>query len=291
MKKNLATKLLALLFAFALVLPALYACNLWEEADPKVLLISIDGMRPDATQNTEYGRYLKENAAYSLDSKTITPSITLPSHMSMFHSVTPDVHGVTSNTYTPSEALGYGITEALSAQDMSSAIFYNWNEIGYVVTEGSTEASTYIGGEIEGWEQANRLLGAACLEYLDGEQTADFVFLYLGFLDEWGHKYSWLSDEYYYALNESFAIVEAVTEKALALDYTVIITADHGGHDYTHGTELPEDMTIPIFILGEKFTPATNLGERSILDIAPTVLNLLGASAPSYWQGAPITDK
>ena len=30
-------------------------------------------------------------------------------------------------------------------------------------------------------------------------------------------------------------------------------TADHGGHDRTHGTDSPEDMTIPFIIKGKDF--------------------------------------
>ena len=38
-------------------------------------------------------------------------------------------------------------------------------------------------------------------------------------------------------------------------DYDVILTADHGGHDRIHGTELPEDMTIPVLMQGPDFAP------------------------------------
>jgi bisphosphoglycerate-independent phosphoglycerate mutase (AlkP superfamily) len=47
-------------------------------------------------------------------------------------------------------------------------------------------------------------------------------------------------------------------------------------------------MTIPLFIIGEGFSPSLDLGCRSILDVAPTVLNILGVAQPEYWQGTPI---
>lgn len=278
-------RLTAFILTLSLLIPALFSCQ--DKTPQRVLLISIDGLRADAVANTEYGKYLIENSAYSLEVTTVSPSITLPCHMSMFHSVTPDSHGVTSNVYTPKDELGYGITEVLTSVGKSSAIFYNWREIGHLVTEGSTEIAQYIAGETEGWEQANQKIGDACLEHITST-PADFTFLYLGFLDEWGHKYGWLSDEYYYALNESFALVEEVAAAALEQNYTVIITTDHGGHDKGHGSDMKEDMTIPLFILGESFTPGENLGKRSILDVAPTVLNILDLTPPTYWQGTAI---
>ena len=51
-----------------------------QEPEPsrRVLLISIDGMRPDAIDNTEYGKYLKSVASYSLSCETVFPSVTEP---------------------------------------------------------------------------------------------------------------------------------------------------------------------------------------------------------------------
>ena len=295
-KKNIY-RVIALILSLSICMFTIYGCIKNEdssddkngdetEEDKRVLLISIDGLRSDAIENTEYGRYLLENSSYSLEVTTVSPSITLPCHMSMFHSVTPEAHGVSANVYTPSESLGYGITEALLEDGKSSAIFYNWNEIGYLSTEGAA-SKTYVAGETEGWEEANRRVGEACIEHILNTPT-DFTFLYLGFLDEAGHANGWLSDTYYYALNESFTLIERVIEAAEEQNLTVIITSDHGGHDYAHGSELAEDMTIPVFILGDGFTEGENLGKRSILDIAPTVLKILGTAAPDYWQGKAI---
>lgn len=255
-------------------------------ATRRVLLISIDGLRADAVMNTEGGRALSERAAYSTAVTTVMPSVTLPCHMSMFHSVPPAIHGVGTNTYTPSATLGRGITEAVAESGKTAAIFYNWQPMGAITTAAAGALSTYIGGETNGWEEANTMIGDACIAHL-ADDPADFVYLYLGFLDEWGHKYGWLSDEYYDALDKSLSLVERVIA-ALPEGYTVIITSDHGGHDYGHGSDLAEDMTIPLFILGGGYAAGRDLGPRSILDVAPTVAELMGIAAPAEWQGTPI---
>ena len=68
----------------------------------KVILISIDGMRPDGLIkcNNPYVDELKKMASYTFDARTVFPSVTLPCHMSMFHSVPPERHGTTTNIYT-----------------------------------------------------------------------------------------------------------------------------------------------------------------------------------------------
>lgn len=262
--------------------PTLSGCS--GKEPERVLLISVDGLRADAIENTEYGKYLIENYHHTLEVTTVDPSVTLPCHMSMFHSVPPTEHGVMDNNYTPNEALGNGICEALLEKGKTSAIFYNWNQIGTIATEDSVQTSRFINGETEGWEESNKLLADAATEHILNTPT-DFVFLYLGFLDDSGHRCGWLSDEYYYALNESLALVKAVSDAATKNGYTVILTSDHGGHGFAHGSTLPEDMTVPLFIIGDKFAGSKNLGPSSILDVAPTVLDLFGISAPDYWQG------
>ena len=58
----------------------------------KVILISIDGMRPDAflACGNPYAEELRRISAHTLDAVTVMPSLTLPCHMSMFHGVTPN---------------------------------------------------------------------------------------------------------------------------------------------------------------------------------------------------------
>ena len=68
-------------------------------------------------------------------------------------------------------------------------------------------------------------------------------------------------------------------------EYTYIITADHGGHDRTHGTDMPEDMLIPVIIKGKDFDPEKVLENVNIMDIAPTVANLLGVQPDGEWEG------
>ena len=279
--------LLAIILSVVLLFSFFTGCV---KDDKKVILISIDGLRADVIENTEYGRYLMQNHAYSLEVTTVTPSVTLPCHTSMFYSVTPNEHGIIANSYTPASGLGDGIIERLFAKDKTSAMFYNWYEISYLDKDSVADVNTFISGYDEGWEGTNATLSELCKEHILSTPT-DFTFLYLGFLDEWGHRYGWLSDEYYYALNKSFDVIKTVIDEAVKMDYTIIVTTDHGGHDYTHGTTMTEDMTIPLFIIGEGFSApgGKDLGKRSILDVAPTVLDILEVDAPSYWQGRAIS--
>ena len=69
---------------------------------------------------------------------------------------------------------------------------------------------------------------------------------------------------------------------------SLVLTADHGGHDRGHGEDIPEDRTIPIVFAGAPFASGRALEAMTIKDIAPTVLQVLGLPKPMAWEGRSI---
>ena len=94
----------------------------------KVILISIDGMRPDGLLQcgNPYVAELMKKASYALDAQTVFPSVTLPCHMSMFHSVPPERHGITTNLYMPPVRPINGLFEQLKYARKTGAMFYGF---------------------------------------------------------------------------------------------------------------------------------------------------------------------
>ena len=249
----------------------------------KALVIIVDGMRPDALIKTENAKYLLENSKYTLNAKTVTPSVTLPCHMSLFHSVDPSRHGTTTNVYTPNVRPINGLCEVLLNARKTCAFFYNWEEIRDLARPNSLAFSYFCKGRLFGYDKANDIITDAAIDYLTKNET-DFTFLYLGYTDMAGHNFGWMSDEYMNAMENSFKNISKLSV-ALPDDYVIIVTADHGGHDRTHGTELKEDMIIPIMVLCKNEKLELDFTDASIKDIAPTVAKLLGAYPDEEWEG------
>ena len=65
-------------------------------------------------------------------------------------------------------------------------------------------------------------------------------------------------------------------------------SADHGGHDRTHGTTMPEDMTILLFFMGKQFEQGKVLTGASIKDVAPTVARLPDAEPAEDREGKSV---
>ena len=54
------------------------------------------------------------------------PSATLPCHTSMFRGVTPERHGITTNTWVPQVRPVPSLVDVLHRAGKRTAFFYNW---------------------------------------------------------------------------------------------------------------------------------------------------------------------
>lgn len=256
-----------------------------KNGNKKVILILVDGMRPDAMTGCghPYGNRLLELGSYSLEAETVFPSVTLPCHMSLFHSVLPERHGILTNTYVPQVRPVRGLCEQLSAAGKICSFFYNWEELRDLSRPSSLAYSFFVSESVYHGEKSNEMVTENALSYIK-EEKPDFAFVYLGFVDIAGHGHGWMGEEYMQACRLSLDEIRRLVE-AFGDEYSIIITADHGGHDWMHGTEEKEDMLIPLVCIGPDFQPGVRFEGAGICDIAPTVTELMGVAASEDWKG------
>ena len=251
----------------------------------KVVLILVDGMRPDSFRDLVKAQKIAKLGASTMTGTTVTPSITLPCHMSLFHSVDPSRHGTTTNTYAPQVRPIKGLFDVLSDAKKWSAMYFTWHELRDVVRPGNLLISSFHRGKIIGYEKASRIVAKEVVRDMsDPEYNISFAFAYLGHPDEAGHDWGWMSPQYMSAVQTAWDDIDNILN-GLPEDCTVIITADHGGHDRTHGYDMPEDMIIPMIAIGPDFAPGSSLDGANIKDIAPTVAKLLGVEPDEDWEG------
>ena len=70
----------------------------------------------------------------------------------------------------------------------------------------------------------------------------------------------------------------------------IIVSSDHGGHDTTHGYDVPEDMTIPWIVSGPGVQSLELTSSVQTMDTAATAAYALGLSIPDEWDGIPVTE-
>lgn len=262
-----------------------------------VLLVSIDGLRPDAIE--KFGaptlqRLIKEGS-YSLSARTIMPSTTLPSHTSMLSGERPDHHGVVWNNVTSAKVDVVEFPTLFSVareHGYQTAAFFSKAKFSPLQRPGTLDYSQAPGGWFGTWN-SERTVGDV-QAHLEAHKP-NVLFVHLSDPDSAGHGSGWMSEAYGRAVRDAdtaLGYLLSSADKAYGKgNYSVIVTADHGGREYGHGTADPRDVTIPWIAWGRGVHPGEMAGEDiETIDTAPTVLWLLGVKYPSDWDDDAVTD-
>ena len=124
--------------------------------------------------------------------------------------------------------------------------------------------------------------------------SPNLLFVHLAEPDLAGHLVGWMSAPYGWAVQEADAAVGrllAVADGAFGRgNYTVLLTADHGGHGRDHGSDDPRDVTIPWVAWGRGVAAGAVLDPGiKTMDTAATALRLLGLEEPAGVIGHVVT--
>jgi predicted AlkP superfamily pyrophosphatase or phosphodiesterase len=257
------------------------------------MFIMTDGMRPDAFQQVSTPNLdrLMTNGAYSMSAQSVLPSVTIACHTSLFYSASPEQHGV-SSVGDRSRIQWNGLIEQIKLVGKQSVIFYNWDPLREISRPLSISASfmaniadVYVDGAFIG---DHFIVEHACREI--PKNVYDFAFVYFATIDECGHKFGWMSDEYL----RQIEIVDGYIGDVLEVtpdDTTILVQSDHGGHDHGHGLDIPEDMNIPWIISGPNIKRNYAIQSTiTLLDTAPTLARIMDIDPVSDWAGQCIDE-
>ncbi len=261
-----------------------------------VVLVSIDGLRPDAIAAFKAPtlQKLAREGSYSLGASTIMPSKTLPSHTSMLTGEPPERHGVLWNNVLTADTDRIGQTTVFGVARSSgyaTAAFFSKPKFQPLQQAGALDYSQAPGGWFGAWRSTRTV---ADVERYLSTAAPNLLFVHLADVDRAGHSSGWMSDSYGAAVADCDAAVGRLltaAEHAFGQGaFTFIVTADHGGHGQDHGSDDPRDVTIPWIVWG-RGVHAGELPAGSIrtMDTASTVLWLLGLDEPTEWAGSPVT--
>ncbi|MGH7636673.1 MAG: alkaline phosphatase family protein [Gemmatimonadaceae bacterium] len=264
-----------------------------------VIIISIDGLRPDAIDEFDARNLerLMREGAYSLTAQTILPSKTLPSHTSMLTGVDVDEHGIDWNS-DQTDVHGHvdvpTIFTLAHAAGYRTAAFFSKTKFHHLEVPQSLDhvRSPEAGGLLRGRFMWTRTVGMV-EDYLEsGVDAPNLMFVHIGEPDYAGHIFGWMSSIYGLAVREADHAVGEILDEANdrfgAGNYTLIVTADHGGHGREHGSADPRDTTIPWIVWGKGVQPGATLPAIRTMDTAATAMWMLGIPTPSDWVGKPV---
>jgi predicted AlkP superfamily pyrophosphatase or phosphodiesterase len=296
------------MIATLVVLTALVACSgAPDEASdtpeavptPKVLVIGIDGVRPDvlaevATPNIDA---LAGAGTFSDQARTGFPSVSGPGWSSFLIGVWPEKHGVTNNEFENKNYEQYPdfLTRIEQVRpDLNTFAVADWLPLitedhnGPVISD-SVDVRHILDGYELGWPEADqKSVDLAVEELTTGDPDA--LFVYMGNPDETSHNHGSIGVEYRDAIAEADLqvgrLVTAMRGRAGYgdEDWLVVISTDHGRReDGGHGGDTPEERTIFFLSSG----PSARLGAPDvapgIVDVAVTALVHLGIEIDPEW--------
>jgi arylsulfatase A-like enzyme len=260
------------------------------------IIFVVDGLRPDALPQaaTPCIDRLAAQGAYTWQAQSVSPTITLPCHASLFLAVPPSRHGIVSNVWTAPQPPVPSLIEVVHQAGGGTAAFYSWEELRDLAPPGTSDFTYHhrLGDPEEGVRELE--IGRVAADYIVRYRPA-LAFVYIEAPDMVGHRHGWMSTPYLRAVSNADRaidlVLEALTASGQLADTVCLVLADHGGHGLSHGDDVPEDLTIPWVIGGPGIRSGQPIASPvSIMDTAPTLAHLLGLTAPAEWRGRVIEE-
>jgi len=266
----------------------------------RVLIMSFDGIRVDALQQAKTPNIdaLIKEGCFSMDTRDVMPSITLPNYTSHLLGAGPEAHGVVDNGWTfdnhslPAIACdedGYfpSVFTVLkeNVPGIKTAYFYDWPNLMYPHNPKSFDKTMLV-------DEANYPdLWASAFDFIkENADSPQMIFLYTVHTDEVGHTHAWMSPEYIASIEECDIqigkIVENLKAAGLYEDTHIMFISDHGGVGRGHGGCTVEEMNVPWVIKGPGIKKEFIITEpNNTVNTASTVLRLFGVRQPLCWTG------
>jgi predicted AlkP superfamily pyrophosphatase or phosphodiesterase len=262
-----------------------------------VLIISIDGLRPDVLLRAQapHIRGLMDRGSFTMWAKTTPQSITLPSHVSMMTGVSPNVHGIHWNETLPLSQPVYPnvptLFEVARRAGFSTAMVAGKSKMAILNVPGMIDHHWVPGDEPDNDENVAR----HAVQVVRDNRPA-VMLVHFAEVDHVGHGEGWGTPQQLAAVSradECVGKVLAAYNEVGTLDRVLIIlTSDHGGAIRTHGPEDPRSRSIPWIAAGpgvRRNFDLTMLGrDVQTYDTFATACFALGLRPPNRIEGRAV---
>jgi hypothetical protein len=279
--------------------------NTGKPAKVNIVVIIVDGARPDAYRRAGAPNILRlrNSGSYTMNAKTIFPSWTGPAHVSLGTGLGPDKHGFKNNDINTDVGTLRAVKRYLSGE-IKTVLDYGKQGAGLktvVVAEDNPRTKSRVTKMLARNIDVRDHVNGGSEEIMKQAATYlnDPAYLLLGIhlpeVDKTGHEFGWMSPEQLEAVKVVDGAIgnfmRALKKSSKAKNTYIILTSDHGGSGLDHGSDSPEDMTIPWIIFGPDVKNGYKIkSEVRIYDTAATILHILGIPIPADWDGQPVLE-
>jgi len=282
-----------------LFLATLFSCNT-EKNPPVVIVLGLDGMRPDGIENAytpNLHRFIAEGTS-TMNGRAVYPTSSGANWSSMLLGSGPDQHGIDNNgwklenrkiipVHQKSNGYSPSIFDVLKQKypDLRFSAVFNWMPIAnYFDTE--------IPDTVIEVKTTTEAIDNILSELID--EKADFVFSQIDHMDNAGHGLGYGSDAYLHEAEildkEIGRLIETLEAKGMYDDIYIITLSDHGGTGFGHGGKSMLEYEVPFIIRGPGIQKG-KITEEPILpfDVAATVAIIFDCKIPFYMTGSNVS--
>lgn len=276
-------------FNYCLLLSLVAVFSLWEiKAQNKVLILGIDGCRPDALLEAKTPSLdnLWQNGAYSFKAKTDDLSWSGVCWTGMLTGVWSDKHNVTGNQYSNPNIKEYPhffkrVKE--ERPDLKTYSVVNWEPIHTILPENDAFAVKHRFLDCLVTSKASKILK---------REDVDALFVQFDNVDHAGHKtgFSPTNKKYLKSIEKTDKKIGKIL-KALEKrknyhneNWLVIVSTDHGGSGTNHGESTPEHTTIFYIASGKDVEKGEIKKQVNVIDVAVTALKHLDIEVKNEWK-------
>ena len=253
--------------------------------DRKVVLISIEGLRPSAIKECGHPflNGLKKESSYCMKMKTESSQFILPAQVSMFYSVKAEKHGINTNEWMSNIELPESLGDVIFGAGGKTGMFYSQAELRDLNRPGSIVYSHYESNTL--FDKAlncDASISEKAVGFLKSAKP-DFLYLYLGDTFTAAREYGAESAEYLKAAANASHCAENIF-RTMSADYSLIVVSG----SCCDKAVCDENVFVPAIFYGQLFASQTEIDRMEIIDIAPTITDVLGIDRPYGWQGKSI---
>jgi hypothetical protein len=272
----------------------------------RVLIISVDGLRPDLLLRAPSPniRSLMDRGSYSMWARTTEMSITLPSHTSMLTGVRPEYHKIFWNHH-----IEHVYPDVPTIFELARKVKVPGGSGDERLSTGLVGAKTKFHG----------LARPGSVDYVDvykdkegdnltvGQSAADMIrrhaprvmFVHLADVDNKGHAIGWSTPEQMAAIDTADAavglILDAVSQRGFMRNTLIILSADHGGQGKSHGPNDVRSRHIPWIVVGPGIRRNYDLTRHDKLvvnteDTFAVACTLMGIPMPAHRDGKMVEE-
>lgn len=285
-------------FSLLLLIPFLSQAQLKDIKH--VILIGVDGMGANylaKATDIPVMKMMMQDGSSTLHARCVMPSSSAVNWAAMTMGAGPSLTGYTEwnsqKPEFPSRVTDqYGMFPSLFAlmreqkPNSTIGVIYSWEGIGYLFPEKAVNHDDGAGSD------SATILHA--VQYIKSAKP-ELLFIHFDNVDGAGHGIGWGTPEYYQAIQtvdqQIGQIVQAVKDAGIMNNTAILVTADHGGINKSHGGKSIQEMEIPWIIYGKDVKKGQQLSQSIMTyDTAATIAYIFGLKPPQVWIGRPVKE-